>query len=719
MKVIKRNGKYVDFDREKIVHAISKAYKDVYETDTIAPYAEEIAASIEEAVRADDEDIEVEDIQDMVEDMLMEVDRLAAKAYIKYRYKRKMARNTTDNTIIEYLSGSNEYWNNENSNKDAKVVTTQRDYLAGITSTDIARRIILPKEVVEAHDKGIIHQHDMDYLAQSALSNCCLINLEDMLQNGTVINGVSIEPQHRLSTAVTVATQLITAVASSQYGGCTISLTHLAPYVRKSYNALYKKYELRGENEEKCRQYADEDLKKEIKDAVQTFNYQVNSMSTTNGQAPFLSVFMWADENPEYEKETIMLIEEFLNQRIQGMKNEAGVYITPAFPKLLYLLDENNSNEEAPLWWLTELAAKCTAKRMVPDYISAKVMRELKNGDVYPCMGCRSFLTPDTCKENYAKAKNYNPNQGKYYGRFNSGVTTLNLPYIALMAEKDINKFWKLLDKYCEVCHKGLLTRINRLENVSSDVAPIMWQYGALARLDKGESLHNLLHNNYSTASLGYAGLWETIKALTGEKLTTEQGRKLGLQILQFLNDKCAAWRKAENIGYSVYGTPLESSTYKFAKALQRDFGKIEGISDKDYISNSYHIHVTEDIDIFNKLKIESEFQKLSPGGAISYGEVPNLTKNIPAVLEVIKFIYDNIMYAELNTKSDYCQVCGYDGEIEIVKTPEGKLDWRCPQCGNMDHKKMNVTRRTCGYLGSNFWNQGRTQEIAERKLHL
>lgn len=719
MKVIKRNGKYVDFDREKIVHAISKAYKDVYETDTIAPYAEEIAASIEEAVRADDEDIEVEDIQDMVEDMLMEVDRLAAKAYIKYRYKRKMARNTTDNTIIEYLSGSNEYWNNENSNKDAKVVTTQRDYLAGITSTDIARRIILPKEVVEAHDKGIIHQHDMDYLAQSALSNCCLINLEDMLQNGTVINGVSIEPQHRLSTAVTVATQLITAVASSQYGGCTISLTHLAPYVRKSYNALYKKYELRGENEEKCRQYADEDLKKEIKDAVQTFNYQVNSMSTTNGQAPFLSVFMWADENPEYEKETIMLIEEFLNQRIQGMKNEAGVYITPAFPKLLYLLDENNSNEEAPLWWLTELAAKCTAKRMVPDYISAKVMRELKNGDVYPCMGCRSFLTPDTCKENYAKAKNYNPNQGKYYGRFNSGVTTLNLPYIALMAEKDINKFWKLLDKYCEVCHKGLLTRINRLENVSSDVAPIMWQYGALARLDKGESLHNLLHNNYSTASLGYAGLWETIKALTGEKLTTEQGRKLGLQILQFLNDKCAAWREAENIGYSVYGTPLESSTYKFAKALQRDFGKIEGISDKDYISNSYHIHVTEDIDIFNKLKIESEFQKLSPGGAISYGEVPNLTKNIPAVLEVIKFIYDNIMYAELNTKSDYCQVCGYDGEIEIVKTPEGKLDWRCPQCGNMDHKKMNVTRRTCGYLGSNFWNQGRTQEIAERKLHL
>lgn len=503
------------------------------------------------------------------------------------------------------------------------------------------------------------------------------------------------------------------------FKGCTISLTHLAPYVRKSYDTLYKKYERRGENEEKCKQYADEDLKKEIKDAVQTFNYQVNSMSTTNGQAPFLSVFMWADENPEYEKETIMLIEEFLRQRIQGMKNEAGVYITPAFPKLLYLLDENNSNEETPLWWLTELAAKCTAKRMVPDYISAKVMRELKNGDVYPCMGCRSFLTPDTCKENYAKAKNYNPNQGKYYGRFNSGVTTLNLPYIALMAEKDINKFWKLLDKYCEVCHKGLLTRINRLENVSSDVAPIMWQYGALARLDKRESLHNLLHNNYSTASLGYAGLWETIKALTGEKLTTERGRKLGLQILQFLNDKCAAWREAENIGYSVYGTPLESSTYKFAKALQRDFGKIEGISDKDYISNSYHIHVTEEIDIFNKLKFESAFQKLSPGGAISYGEVPNLNNNIQSILEVIKFIYNNIMYAELNTKSDYCQVCGYDGEIEIVKTPEGKLDWRCPQCGNMDHKKMNVTRRTCGYLGSNFWNQGRTQEIAERKLHL
>ena len=722
MVVLKRNGKKVDFDKQKIKIAINKAYFEVYAKD--APFSGEIADEIEKAVRVEGDDIDVEDIQDMVEDMLMEEDRMVAKAYIRYRYKRKLARNTTDNTIMEYLSGSNEYWNNENSNKDAKVVTTQRDYLAGITSTDIARRIILPQEVVEAHDKGIIHQHDMDYLAQSALSNCCLINLEDMLLNGTVINGVTIEPQHRLSTAVTVTTQLITAVASSQYGGCTISLTHLAPFVRMSYSAACEKYKQRGETQEKIEKYAMEDLKREIKDAVQTFNYQVNSMSTTNGQAPFLSVFMWAHENPEYEKETVMLIEEFLHQRIKGMKNEVGVYITPAFPKLLYLLDENNSNENSPYWWLTTLAAECTAKRMVPDYISAKIMKELKinrfgNGDVYPCMGCRSFLTPDTCTENYAKAKNYKPNEGKYYGRFNTGVTTLNLPYIALMAGGDIEQFWKLLDKYCEICHKGLQTRINRLENVTSDVAPILWQHGALARLDKGEKLHNLLHNNYSTASLGYAGLWETVKALTGEKLTSKHGQELGLRVLQFLNDKCAKWREEENIGYSVYGTPLESTSYKFAKALKRDFGEIIGISDKDYITNSYHIHVTEEIDIFNKLKFESTFQKLSPGGAISYGEVPNLTKNIPSVLEVIKFIYNNIMYAELNTKSDYCQVCGYDGEIEIVKKPDGKLDWRCPQCGNMDHKKMNVVRRTCGYLGSNFWNQGRTQEIAERKLHL
>lgn len=701
--VIKRNNNKVPFDKNKIKIAIEKAYFDVFNNKNYPNYVDTIPDDIEYSInQLEEKTITVEDIQDMVEDSLMEEDRVVAKTYIRYRYKREIVRNTTDNTILELLQGTSDYWNNENSNKNAKVVTTQRDYLAGITSTDIARRLILPKDVVEAHDKGAIHQHDMDYLAQSALSNCCLINLEDMLQYGTVINGVKIEPQHRLSTAVTVTTQIITAVASSQYGGCTITLSHLSPYVRKSYEIYLDKYEKRGFSREDSVKYANEDLAKEIRDAVQTFNYQVNSMSTTNGQAPFLSVLMWIDEIPEYKKETVMLIKEFLEQRIQGMKNEAGVYITPAFPKLLYMLDDNNSNESTEYWWLTELSAKCTAKRMVPDYISAKVMRQLKinrfgHGDAYACMGCRSFLTPYTCKENYAKANNYDENKPKYYGRFNSGVTTVNLPYVALESLREKKAFWEVLDEYCELCHKGLQVRVKRLEAVTSDVAPIMWQHGALARLGKGEKLTNLLHNSYSTVSLGYAGLWECVYALTGKKLTSDEGKYLGLKILQFLNDKCAEWKEKENIGYSVYGTPLESTTYKFAKALQDRFGIIPGVSDKDYITNSYHIHVTEDIDIFNKLKIESEFQKLSPGGAISYGEVPNLTKNIPAVLEVIKFIYDNIMYAELNTKSDYCQVCGFDGEIQIIKTKDGKLDWRCPQCGNMVHNKMNVVRRTCG----------------------
>ena len=619
--VIKRNNNKVPFDKNKIKIAIEKAYFDVFNNKNYPNYVNTIPDDIEYSInQLEEKTITVEDIQDMVEDSLMEEDRVVAKAYIRYRYKREIVRNTTDNTILELLQGTSDYWNNENSNKNAKVVTTQRDYLAGITSTDIARRLILPKDVVEAHDKGAIHQHDMDYLAQSALSNCCLINLEDMLQYGTVINGVKIEPQHRLSTAVTVTTQIITAVASSQYGGCTITLSHLSPYVRKSYEMYLDKYEKRGFSREDSIKYANEDLAKEIKDAVQTFNYQVNSMSTTNGQSPFLSVLMWINEIPEYKKETVMLIKEFLEQRIQGMKNEAGVYITPAFPKLLYMLDDNNSNESTEYWWLTELSAKCTAKRMVPDYISAKVMRQLKinrfgHGDVYACMGCRSFLTPYTCKENYAKANNYDENKPKYYGRFNSGVTTVNLPYVALESLREKKAFWEVLDEYCELCHKGLQVRIKRLEAVTSDVAPIMWQHGALARLGKGEKLTDLLHNNYSTVSLGYAGLWECVYALTGKKLTSDEGKHLGLKILQFLNDKCAEWKEKENIGYSVYGTPLESTTYKFAKALQDKFGIIPGVSDKDYITNSYHIHVTEDIDIFNKLKIESEFQKLSPGG--------------------------------------------------------------------------------------------------------
>ena len=748
IQVIKRDGRMVPFEWSKITDAILKAYCDVREEKEDYPsYCISIAKNIEEVARECDNVLTVEDIQDLVEDQLMEYDRLVAKAYIKYRQVHNIIRNSTDTTILEYLRGDNEYWEKENSNKDSKIVTTQRDYIAGITSTDIAKRFLLPKDVVKAHKEGIIHQHDMDYMAQNALTNCCLINLEDMLDNGTNINGVNIDPQNRLLTATTVATQIITAVASSQYGGTTITLTHLAPYVRKSFYRHYKKGVKYFENKEldysfhnllpinendykiyspKSYDYAMDCLKSEIRDAVQTFNYQINSMSTTNGQAPFLSVFMWVDENPEYKEETAMLIEEFLNQRILGMKNEKGVYVTPAFPKLLYVLDENNIYEKSEYWELTKLAAKCTAKRMVPDYISAKKMREYKinpnnnKGEVYGCMGCRSFLTPDRTTKNYAKAKNYNPEKGKYYGRFNMGVTTINLVDVALSSNQDFNKFWKLLDERCELCHKGLRARINRLEKVTSNVAPILWQSGAFARLEKDELIYELLHHGYATVSLGYAGLYECVKYMTGKSHSDgEKGEEFGLKVMQFLNDKCNQWKIDEDIDYSVYGSPIESTTYKFASCLKERFGnniflKLDG-KDRNYVTNSYHIPVFEKIDAFSKLKIESKFQKLSPGGAISYIETANLTNNIEAVLQVLQFIYDNIMYAELNTKSDYCQVCGYDGEIQI----QDDMTWKCPNCNNTDQNKMNVARRTCGYIGAHFWNYGRTQEIKERYVHL
>lgn len=649
-----------------------------------------------------------------------------AKAYIKYREERTKERgNLIDSSVLELLEGSNEYWNTENSNKDATIVTVQRDYLAGILSTDISKRKLLPKDVCDAHEAGIIHQHDMDYMAQKALNNCGLINLEDMLMNGTIINGIRIDPQHKLLTATTVATQIITAVASSQYGGCTITLAHLAPFVKISHDAYEAKYSTYNIPLELQNQLIEQDLQKEIEASVQTFNYQINSMSTTNGQAPFLSVCMWIDENPQYEKENAMLIEEFLKQRIKGMKNEKGIYITPAFPKLLYILDENNINENSQYWYLTELAAECTAKRLVPDYISAKKMREYKinkfgTSDVYPCMGCRSFLTPDRTEGNPAKALNYDPNKGKYYGRFNMGVTTINLFDLALSSEKNKDKFWRLFEERTELCHKGLLARIKRLNEITSDVAPVLWQNGAYARLDKGEKLTNLIYGGYATASLGYAGLYECVKYMTGSSHTDGSiGEKFGLEVMQALNDKCNAWKREENIDYSPYGSPIESVTYKFAKGVKQRFGedifiKLDG-QDRNYITNSYHVPVFEEIDAFSKLKLESKFQKLSPGGAVSYIETPNMQNNIPAVLTIIQFIYDNIMYAELNTKSDYCHVCGYDGEILI----NNKMQWYCPNCGNTDQHKMNVARRTCGYIGSHFWNYGRTQEIKDRVLHL
>ena len=724
MKIVKRDGHIVDYDADKIRIAIGKANNEVKGNKKATKQEiEEIIKYIEEL---DKKRILVEDIQDIIEQKLMEFDKYElAKKYITYRYTRELVRkaNTTDKTIKELIDGENEYWNSENSNKNAEVVTTQRDYLAGITSTDITRRFLLPEDVVEAHDKGIIHFHDADYFAQNALHNCELINLNDMLQNGTVINGVMIEKPHRFITAATIATQIILAVTSSSYGGATVSLTHLAPFVRSSYEKYYQKYKERNLSKEECEKFAKQDTKKEVQDGVQTFNYQVNSMTNTNGQAPFLSVCMYLGETDEYKEELAMIIEEFLKQRIQGFKNEKGVYITPAFPKLLYILEEDNIHENSKYWYLTKLAAECTAKRMVPDYISEKVMKELKknelgDGDCYPCMGCRSFLTPDRTMSlgNISKAKDYVKGKGKYYGRFNQGVVTINLPDVALSSKGDMNEFWKIFDERLELCHKALQIRHKRLSNVTSDVAPILWQNGALARLEKGESIHKLLHHGYSTISLGYAGLYECVKVMTGHSHTDNgEGKEFGLKVMQHLNDMTSKWKKEEDIDYSVYGSPIETTTYKFAKCLKERFGLIKGITDRGYITNSYHVPVFEEIDAFSKLKLESEFQKLSPGGAISYIETPNLQNNLEAVIEVIKFIYDNIMYAELNTKSDYCQKCGYTGEILI----DDNLEWYCPNCGNRDHNTLNVARRTCGYIGTNFWNKGRTQEIKERVLHI
>ncbi len=712
MKVIKRDGHMVDWCPEKIEIAVNKANVEVEEEDQAS--STQIKNIIKYIERLNKKRILVEDIQDIIEMKLMSIGKYElAKKYITYRYTRELVRrsNTTDLAIKELIDGENEYWNTENSNKNAKVVTTQRDYLAGITSTDITRRFLLPEDIVQAHDDGIIHFHDADYFAQNALHNCDLINLEDMLQNGTNINGVMIEKPHRFLTAMTIATQLITAVSSSQYGGCTITLTHLAPFVRDSYNKYLDKYKKRKFSKADCEKYAKEDLKKEITDGVQTFQYQINSMTTTNGQAPFLSVCMYLGETEEYKDELAMIIEEVLNQRILGMKNEKGVYITPAFPKLLYVLEEDNIKEGSKYYYLTELACKCTAKRMVPDYISEKIMKEMKidkngNGNCYPCMGCRSFLTPYVDKDG----------KPKYYGRFNQGVVTINLVDVALSSDKNIEDFWNIFDDRLEMCHRALQIRHKRLSKATSDVAPILWQHGALARLKKGESIHDLLHDGYSTISLGYAGLYECVKYMTGHSHTDGgKGHDFAIEVMKKMNDKCNEWKEVEKIDYSVYGTPIESTTYKFAKCLKERFGVIKGITDRNYITNSYHVPVFEEIDAFTKLKLESEFQKLSPGGAISYIETPNLTNNLDAVMEVIKFIYDNIMYAELNTKSDYCQECGYEGEILL----DDKLEWYCPNCGNRDHDKLNVARRTCGYIGTNFWNKGRTQEIKERVIHI
>jgi len=710
MKIVKRDGHMVDYCPEKIEKAIEKANLEVEEEERAS--STQIKNIIKYIESLKKKRILVEDIQDIIEMKLMAIGKYElAKKYMIYRYTRELVRrsNTTDLAIKELIDGESEYWNTENSNKNAKVVTTQRDYLAGITSTDITRRFLLPEDIVQAHDDGIIHFHDADYFAQNALHNCDLINLEDMLQNGTNINGVMIEKPHRFLTAMTIATQIITAVTSSQYGGATVTLTHLAPFIRSSKDRLIKKYKARKLTPEQVDKFVKEDLAKEITDGVQTFQYQINSMTTTNGQAPFLSVCMYLGETEEYKEELAMLIEEVLKQRIEGMKNEKGVYVTPAFPKLLYVLEEDNINPKSKYYYLTKLAAKCTAKRMVPDYISEKIMLENKidkngNGNCYPCMGCRSFLTPYVDKDG----------KPKYYGRFNQGVVTINLVDVALSSDKDMDNFWKIFEERLELCHKALKMRHKRLSAVTSDVAPILWQHGALARLGKGESIHDLLHDGYSTISLGYAGLYECVKYMTGHS-HTGKGKEFGLSVMQKMVDKCKEWKELEKIDYSVYGTPIESTTYKFAKCLRDRFGVIKGITDRDYITNSYHVPVFEEIDAFTKLKLESEFQKLSPGGAISYVETPNLTNNIPAVLELIKFIYDNIMYAELNTKSDYCHVCEYTGEILI----DEKLEWYCPNCGNRDHDKLNVARRTCGYIGTNFWNKGRTQEIKERVIHI
>lgn len=711
LKVIKRDCTEVDFNEDKITQAILKAMKNgsgIINRRIAMTIAEEIYEE-----NKDKEELSISDIESMVYDKLItKKQRLTAKAYEGYRSIREFQRentNTTDEQIEELLDGTSDYWNNENSNKNARLLTTQRDYMAGIVSTDITRRFLLPPEVVQAHDEGIIHFHDADYFGMNAIHNCSLINIEDMLQNGTCINKVMIEKPHRFITAMTIATQIITAVTSSQYGGTTITLTHLAPFVRDSYNKYLEKYLSWGIEKDRAVIFAKKDIKKEIADGVQTFNYQCNSMTTTNGQSPFLSVFMYLGETEEYKEELAMIIEEFLKQRIIGLKNEVGVYVTQAFPKLLYVLEEDNITENSKYWYLTGLAAKCTAKRMVPDYISEKKMKEVKEGNCFPNMGCRSFLAP---------WRDENGNY-KFYGRFNQGVVTINLIDVALSSERDFDKFWNLMEQRTELCHKALKCRHERLEGTISDVAPIIWQDGGFARLEKGEKIDKLLHGGYSSISLGYAGLYECVKYMTGHPHTDQsEGHDFGIEVMKFLNKKCDEWKEVEDIGYSLYGTPIESTTYKFAKCLKHRFGIVEGITDRDYITNSYHVFVKEPINAFDKLYIESEFQSLSLGGAISYIETSDMTHNIPAILEVIKYIYDNIMYAELNTKSDYCQVCGYDGEIKIIDE-DNQLIWECPNCHNRDKTKMNVARRTCGYIGTNFWNAGRTEEINERYVHL
>jgi ribonucleoside-triphosphate reductase len=741
MKIIKRSGEEKPFDVTKIENAIRKAsqavdYKDALSEGRIKLIADEVAG----VCAARDRAMTVEEIQDVVETKIMEMGaREIAKKYITYRYKQNLLRqaNSTDKQILSLIECHNEDVKQENSNKNPTINSVQRDYMAGEVSKDVSSRILLPPDIVQAHHEGLIHFHDMDYFAQH-MHNCDLVNLEDMLQNGTVISGTMIEKPKSFSTACNIATQIIAQVASNQYGGQSISLTHLAPFVDVSRQAIMR--DLKAECEVAGVEMSDDAfsrivearVRKEIKKGVQTIQYQVVTLMTTNGQAPFVTVYMYLGEakNEVLRNDLALVIEEVLKERIVGVKNERGVYVTPAFPKLIYVLEEQNIREGTPFWYLTELAAKCTAKRMVPDYISEKKMREYKlskgkapgEGDCYTCMGCRSFLTPDRSGNGYgniANALNYNPSEPKYYGRFNQGVVTVNLIDIALSAHGDMEKFWKIFDERMELCHRALRCRHERLLGTSSDAAPILWQYGALARLQKGEKIDKLLYGGYSTISLGYAGLWECVFALTGKKLTEEAGEAAGLEIMNKLNEYTAKWKESENIDYSLYGTPLESTTYKFSKCLQKRFGIINGVTDKNYITNSYHIHVTEEIDAFKKLEIESRFQKLSPGGAISYVEVPDMQNNIPAVLAIMQFIYDNIMYAELNSKSDYCQECGFDGEIKIAKDESGKLIWCCPNCGNTDESKLNVARRTCGYIGSQFWNQGRTQEIKDRVLHV
>ncbi len=732
MRVIKRNGAEVEFDIVKIIAAVTKANNVVDEEARMTPVQiQRIAESVELSCQSLGRAPTVEEIQDFVEHQIMAHGAFeVAKRYITYRYNRSLVRksNTTDDKILSLIECNNEEAKQENSNKNPVVNSTQRDYMAGEVSRDLTNRLLLPEDIVKAHEEGIIHFHDTDYYAQH-MHNCDLVNLEDMLQNGTVITGTLIERPHSFATACNIATQIVAQVASNQYGGQSISLTHLAPFVDVSRQKIRKQVLAEVEalgvdpTEDKITEIVEKRLREEIRRGVQTIQYQVVTLLTTNGQAPFITVFMYLNEaRSEQEKRDLaVIIEEMLEQRYQGVKNEQGVWVTPAFPKLIYVLEEDNIHDDSPYYYLTQLAAKCTARRMVPDYISEKKMLELK-GDVYPCMGCRSFLTPDRFTDagvgNIANAGNYVPGKHKYYGRFNQGVVTINLPDVALSSGGNIEKFWTVFEERLELCHRALRCRHDRLKGTLSDAAPILWQYGACARLKKGEPIDKLLYDGYSTISLGYAGLYECVKYMTGKSHTDPSATPFALSIMQKMNDKCKEWKTAENIDYSLYGTPLESTTYKFAKCLQKRFGVIEGVTDKGYITNSYHVHVTEKIDAFTKLKFEAQFQHLSPGGAISYVEVPNMQQNLEAVLQVMKFIYDNIIYAELNTKSDYCQVCGWDGEIDIVEEG-GKLIWRCPKCGNTDQDKMNVARRTCGYIGTQFWNQGRTQEIKERVLHL